>query len=79
MDLPCNLSHEKLEALLNLSNNTNLVMQKSDKGNSEVILDKDVFVKRIESPFSDKAKFEKYDTKKGLLKFTVNHEKRINE
>ena len=55
------------------------MIQKSDKGNSEVVLDKDVFIKHIGSPFSDKTKFEKYDTKKGLLKFTVNHEKRINE
>ena len=31
------------------------------------------------SLFSNKAKFEKVDTEKGLLNFTVNHEKRINE
>ena len=44
-----------------------------------VILDKDVYGKHIESFLSDKAKFEKVDTKKGLLNFTVNHEKRMNE
>ena len=44
-----------------------------------VILAKDVYGKHIESFLSDKAKFEKVDTKKGLLDFTVNHEKRMNE
>ena len=59
--------------------NTNLVIQKSDKGNSVVILDKDVYIKHMDSFLSNKAKFEKVDTKKGLQSFTVNHEKRINE
>ena len=39
------------------------MVQKSDKGNSVVIVDK----------------FEKVDRKKVLLNFTVNHEKRINK
>ena len=55
------------------------VIQKSDKGNSVVILDKNVYIKHMESLLSNKAKFEKVATKKGLLNFTVNHEKRINE
>ena len=38
-NLPRNLSDEKLEALQNLSKNTNLVIQKSDKENKVVILD----------------------------------------
>ena len=62
----------------NLSTNTNLVIQKSDEGNSVVNLDKDVYIKHIESLLSDEAKFEKVDTKKGLLDFTVNHENGIN-
>ena len=33
----------------------------------------------MELLLSDKAKFEKVHTKKGLLNFTVNHEKRIKE
>ena len=33
----------------------------------------------MESLLSNKAKFEKVDIKKGLLNFTGNHEKRINE
>ena len=33
----------------------------------------------MESLLINKAKFEKVNTKKGLLNFSVNHEKRINE
>ena len=78
MNLPCNLSDGEFKALQNLSRKTNLVVQKSDRGNSVVILDKDVYIKHMES-LNDKAKFEKVDAKKGLLNFTVNQEKRVNE
>ena len=40
------------------------MIQKSDKRNSVVILDKDVYIKHMESLLSDNAKFEKIDTKK---------------
>ena len=49
--------------------------QKSNKVNSVVILDKDFYIKRIESLLSNKAQFEKVGTKKGLLNFTANHKK----
>ena len=62
--LPRHLSNEKFKAL-----------QKSNKVNSVVILDKDFYIKRIESLLSNKAQFEKVDTKKGLLNFIANHEK----
>ena len=78
MNLPRNLSDGEFKALQNLSRKTNLVIQKSDRGNSVVILDKDVYIKHMES-LNDKAKFEKVDAKKGLLNFTVNQEKRVNE
>ena len=55
------------------------MVQKSGKGNSVVIVDKDVYIKHMELLLSDKVKFEKVDTKKDLLNFTVNHVKRINE
>ena len=74
-DLPRNLSDEEFVVLLRLSKNTSLVIQQLDKGNSVVILDKDVYIKHIESHLSDKARFEKANNKKGLLNFTVNHEK----
>ena len=74
-NLPRNLSGEDFKPLQNLSKNTNLVIQKSDKGNSVVIFDKGIDIKHVESLLSNKAKFEKVDTKTGLLNFTVNHEK----
>ena len=54
---------------------TRCQIQESDKGNSVVILDKDVYIKHMESPLSSKTKFEKVDTKKDLLNFTVNYGK----
>ena len=55
------------------------MIQKSDKGNSVVVLEKDVYIKHIKSLLTNKAKFEKVDTKKDLINFTVNHKKRINK
>ena len=55
------------------------MIQKSDKENTVVILNKDVYIKHIESLLSDKAKFEKANTKKVLLNFFVNRDKRIIE
>ena len=63
----------------NLSKNTNLLIQKSDKGNLIIILDKEVYIKHIKLLLSDKAKIENTDTIKGFLNFTVNREKRINK
>ena len=76
-NLPRNFSDEEFKALQNLSKNTNEVIQKFR--NSVVILDKDIYIKHMESLLSNKAKFEEVDTKKDLLNFTVNHEKRLNE
>ena len=53
--------------------------QKSDKGNSVIILDKDVYINILNHFFVIKVNLEKTDTKKGLLNFTVKHEERINE
>ena len=42
-----NLSKEELAALTNLSKNKNIVIRKSDKYNSFVIIDKDTYIKRM--------------------------------
>ena len=47
------LSKEELSALTNLSKNKDIIIQKSDKGNSVVIVDKDTYVKRMENLLSD--------------------------
>ena len=78
-NVPQNLSDEELEALDRLSKNKNLVVQKADKGNSMVLVDRDVYVKHMENILKDNTKFKKVDVKTRTLNFQVNHKKRINE
>ena len=73
-----NLSKEELAALTNLSKNKDIVIQKSDKVNSLVIVDKDTYMKRMENLLSDRRKFEKVTLENDVfLNFVVNQEKRI--
>ena len=78
-NVPQNLSDEELEARDRLSKNKNLVVQKVDKGNSVVLVDRDVYTKHMENILKDNTKFEKVHIKTRALNFQVNHEKRINE
>ena len=77
-NVPQHLSNEEFEALKTLSKNCNLVIQKADKDNSVVMVDKDVYLRRMETTVSDHNKFEKVSIKKGILNFSINHEKNIN-
>ena len=77
-NVPQHLSNEEFETLKTLSGNCNLVIQKADKGNSVVIIQKDVYVRHMETILSDLNKFEKVSIKKGVLNFSINHEKNIN-
>ena len=77
-NVPQHLSNEEFEALKTLSKNCNLVIQKADKGNSVVIVEKDVYLRHMETIISDHNKFEKVSIKKGILNFSINHEKNIN-
>ena len=77
-NVPQHLSNSEFDAFKNLSNNCNLVIQKADKGNSVVIVQKDVYVRHIETILNNLHKFEKLNVKKGILNFSINHEKRIN-
>ena len=70
------LSKEELAALTNLSKNKDMVIQKSDKGNSVVIVDKDTYIKRMENLLRGQRKFEKVTLKSdAFLNFVVNQEK----
>ena len=42
----------------NLTNNENVIIQKSDKGNSVVVLEKDRYLKRMCKILNNNAKFE---------------------
>ena len=55
-----------------------MVIQKADKGNSVVIVEKDVYLRHMETFVSNHNKFEKVSIKKGILNFSINHEKNIN-
>ena len=54
-----------------------MVIQKADKGNSLVIVEKDVYLTHTETIISDHNKFEKVSIKRGILNFSINHEKNI--
>ena len=73
-----NLSKE-LAALASLSKNKDIVIQKSDKGNSVVIVDKETYIMRMGNLLSDQRKFEGATLKNdAFLNFAVNQEKRID-
>ena len=74
-----NLSKQELAALASLSRNKDIVIKKSDKGNSVVIFDRKTYIKRMENLLSDQRKFERVTLKNdAFLNFVVNQEKRID-
>ena len=64
-----NLTKNERLALNNLSNNKNMIIQRSDKGNSIVLLDKDKYLEGMSKILSNNAKFE-------MLQF--DHDKEFN-
>ena len=75
-----NLSSEELQSLKKLNENKEIVIQKSHKGKSVVILNKDVYTSRVKTLLSDHTKFEKLkiDPNKEL-NFIINSELRVKE
>ena len=49
MSIKRGCSKKKKDALKNLSQNKNIVIQKSDKGNTIVIVDRDKYIKKMEN------------------------------
>ena len=56
-----------------------VIIQKSDKGNAVVVLNKSDYVRHIEGILKDVNKFEKDSLKKRILNFIVNYEEHINK
>ena len=54
-----NLSRDKYNALKNLFSLKNIIIQKSDKGNSVVLMNLDDNINQMENLISDQAKFQK--------------------
>ena len=73
-NIPQILSNEEFEASKDLSTTHNLIIQKADKGNSVVLVAKNVYIRHIEKILDDVTKFEKIEIKKGILNFSINHE-----
>ena len=59
-----NLTQEEHDAFIQLLDIDNLVIQKTDKGNAIVIVDKNVYNDKIESILSDNTKFQKVNFSK---------------
>ena len=51
--MPQNLSKEEFTALQNLSKNKDLIIQKSDKGNSVVIVQRQDYLEKMNDVLSD--------------------------
>ena len=56
-----NLTEYEYEAFLNLNSNKNIVIQKADKGNSVVVIDRLKYVHKMEKLLSDCSKFVKIE------------------
>ena len=59
-----NLSKKELESLKNLSKNPDIVIQKFDKGNSHVILDKKVYLEKMKQMLNKNDQFLKLSIQK---------------
>ena len=75
---PENLTSSEFKALKRLSKNKDIVIQKADKGNTVVILDKCSYISAIEEILNDNSKFSKLDIPAGKeINHIVDLEKRI--
>ena len=75
-----NLSKEELIALQNLSKNKDLTIQKSDRGNSVGIVQRQDYIKKINDFLSDQKKFSKVSLKDDiLLNLAISQEKQVDK
>ena len=77
---PSNLSKNEFESLCKLKNENNLVIQKADKGNTIVILDKDSYLKSVEALLKDSPKFQSIPVAPDKdLNYIINSAKRVTD
>ena len=73
-----NITPDKLKALTDLSSGKDIIIQKADKGNSIVILNKSDYIKRMTEMLSDIDKFKKLNVKPGKeLNLLLKHEHKL--
>ena len=78
--VPQNMSKQEFTALQNLSKNKDLIIQKSDKGNSVVIVQRQDYLEKMNEILSDQKKFSKVSWKDDtLLKFAINQGKQFDK
>ena len=78
--LPSNLSKNEFESLSKLKNENNFVIQMADKGNTIVILDKDSYLKSVETLLKDSSKFKNIPIAPNKdLNYIINSEKRVTD
>ena len=77
---PINLTPEEFAALKSLSKNKNLLIQKSDKGNSIAIIVKSNYLEKMRNILADSGKFNQVSVAEDKqLHFIVNVEKHITD
>lgn len=70
------LDDDEVVALANSKNNKNVIIQKSDKVNSVVVIDRSTYTKRVRWMLSDQYKFIQVDVlENNFLKFSIDQEK----
>ena len=73
-----NLSKEEVKALNNLVRNKDIVIQKADKGNNIVILNRSDYISKLNKMLEDTSKFKRVNIEKGkALNHLIHMEERI--
>ena len=73
-----NITPDELKALKDLSSRKDIIIQKADKGNSVVILNKTDYIKRMTEMLSDIDKFKKLILKPGKeLNLLLKHKDKL--
>ena len=75
-----NLSRPEYDALKKLSSNKDVVIQKSDKGNSVVVVNRQDYLNRMQEMVDDVSKFEEVRVDEGKdYNFMTKQTKEVNE
>ena len=73
-----NLSKEEVKALNNLVKNKDIVIQKTDKGNNVIILNRSDYISKLSKILEDTSKFKRMNVKeRKALNHLIHMEERI--
>ena len=73
-----NLNSDEAKALINLTKQKDIIIQKADKGNAVVILDKESYTEKMNELLSDSSKFESLEIPPDkYLNFLINSHDKI--